>query len=175
MISLLVDFSLNVEAGRDGKATIINFRQASCLPPVKRIGLSGCGAHDFQLEMRQVKFLLDYQGARESEYRLAREHFFAMHTSSRPEITSSALVCPCVYDYVSLIDVALCAFISSLSPRLPSDCGMPALLKTSSPRQSLLTSRTPRVSRCVLYPGFQKSGQAVWMTCAMVLLRSSRL
>ncbi|KAI9462384.1 hypothetical protein BJY52DRAFT_1222007 [Lactarius psammicola] len=50
--------------GRDGKATIINFRQASCLPPVKGIGLSGCGAHDFQLEMRQVKFLLDYQGAR---------------------------------------------------------------------------------------------------------------
>ncbi|KAF8272896.1 hypothetical protein EI94DRAFT_103997 [Lactarius quietus] len=77
--------------GRDGKATIINFRQASCLPPVKRIGLSGCGAHDFQLEMRQVKFLLDYQGAREFEYRLAREHFCAMRTSSTAGITSSAL------------------------------------------------------------------------------------
>ncbi|KAN0134898.1 hypothetical protein V8E53_007272 [Lactarius tabidus] len=78
--------------GRDGKATIINFRQASCLPPVKRIGLSGCGAHDFQLEMRQVKFLLDYQGAREFEYRLAREHFYAIHTSSRARTTSNALL-----------------------------------------------------------------------------------
>ncbi|KAH9065975.1 hypothetical protein EDB87DRAFT_1594161 [Lactarius vividus] len=77
--------------GRDGKATIINFRQASCLPPVKRIGLSGCGADDFRLEMRQVKFLLDYEGAREFEYRLARNHFYAMRMSSTKGIPSSAI------------------------------------------------------------------------------------
>ncbi|KAH9044729.1 hypothetical protein EDB85DRAFT_1910941 [Lactarius pseudohatsudake] len=77
--------------GRDGKATIINFRHASCLPPVKRIGLSGCGAHDFQLEMRQVKFLLDYEGAREFEYRLARNHWYAMRMSSIGGISSSAI------------------------------------------------------------------------------------
>ncbi|KAH8997529.1 hypothetical protein EDB92DRAFT_1840286 [Lactarius akahatsu] len=77
--------------GRDGKATIINFRQASCLPPVKRIGLSGCGAHDFQLEMRQVKFLLDYEGAREFEYRLARNHCYAMRMSSIGGISSNAI------------------------------------------------------------------------------------
>ncbi|KAH9165838.1 hypothetical protein EDB89DRAFT_2007524 [Lactarius sanguifluus] len=78
--------------GRDGKATIINFRQASCLPPVKRIGLSGCGAHDFQLEMRQVKFLLDYEGAREFEYRRARNHCYAMPMSSIGGISSSAIL-----------------------------------------------------------------------------------
>ncbi|KAI9445030.1 hypothetical protein H4582DRAFT_2053201 [Lactarius indigo] len=77
--------------GRDGKATIINFRQASCLPPVKRIGLSGCGAHDFQLEMRQVKFLLDYQGAREFEYRLARKHCYATRMSSIGGITTGTI------------------------------------------------------------------------------------
>ena len=58
--------------GRDGRPTIINFRRASCLRPAMTIGLGGCSTHEFQLEMRQVKFLLDYQGAREFEYQLAR-------------------------------------------------------------------------------------------------------
>ncbi|KAI9512917.1 hypothetical protein F5148DRAFT_1160727 [Russula earlei] len=70
--------------GRDGKPTIINFRHASCLQPAMQIGLSGCDAHEFQLEMRQVKFLLDYQGARESEYRLAREN----HPASRSRMNT---------------------------------------------------------------------------------------
>ena len=159
-----IAFALRFEAGRDGKATIINFRQASCLPPVNRIGLSGCGAHDFQLEMRQVKFLLDYQGAREFEYRLAREHFYAMRTSSRAGITSSSLVRLDLYDSISMIDVDLCALISSLSLRIPFDCGMPAPLKSSIPRHSLLMFQTPRVSRYNPYLGFQKSGHPVWMT-----------
>lgn len=58
-------------AGKDGKPTIINFRRAACLRPAMKIGLGGCSTHEFQLEMRQVKFLLDYQGAREFEYQLA--------------------------------------------------------------------------------------------------------
>ncbi|KAI0001845.1 hypothetical protein BJV77DRAFT_19811 [Russula vinacea] len=58
--------------GRDGKPTIINFRRASCVQPAIKIGLGGCSTHEFQLEMRQVKFLLDYKGAREFEYQLAR-------------------------------------------------------------------------------------------------------
>jgi hypothetical protein len=59
--------------GRDGKPTIINFRRASCLRPAVKIGLGGCSTHEFQLEMRQIKFLLDYEGAREIEYQLARK------------------------------------------------------------------------------------------------------
>ncbi|KAF8506930.1 hypothetical protein F5888DRAFT_1646516 [Russula emetica] len=58
--------------GKDGKPTIINFRRASCLRPAMKIGLGSCSTHEFQLEMRQVKFLLDYEGAREFEYQLAR-------------------------------------------------------------------------------------------------------
>lgn len=71
------------DTGRDGKATIINFRHASCLPPATKIGLSGCSTYDFQLEMRQVKFLLDYQGAREAEYRLAGERRSATRLNDR--------------------------------------------------------------------------------------------
>jgi len=62
---------LRLALGRDGKPTIINFRRAACLRPAMKIGLGGCSTHEFQLEMRQVKFLLDYQGAREFEYELA--------------------------------------------------------------------------------------------------------
>ncbi|KAH9968789.1 hypothetical protein BC827DRAFT_282977 [Russula dissimulans] len=47
------------------------------------IGLGGCNAHEFQLEMRQVKFLLDYQGAREFEYRLARKNRSATRMNTR--------------------------------------------------------------------------------------------
>jgi hypothetical protein len=79
---------MEFDVGRDGKATIINFRHASCLPPAMKIGLSGCSTYEFQLEMRQVKFLLDYQDAREAEYRLARERRYATTLNSREGVAS---------------------------------------------------------------------------------------
>ncbi|KAI0068257.1 hypothetical protein BV25DRAFT_545290 [Artomyces pyxidatus] len=57
--------------GFDGKVTIVNFRRASCLSPNKLVGLKACSIDDFAIEMRHVKFLLDFDGAREREYRLA--------------------------------------------------------------------------------------------------------
>ncbi|KAI0274824.1 hypothetical protein BC834DRAFT_15383 [Gloeopeniophorella convolvens] len=75
--------------GRDGKATIINFRQASCVPKMERLGIHGCNQHEFELEMRQVRFLLDYQGARDSEYKLART-LLSAHWGER----ASAIPCP---------------------------------------------------------------------------------
>jgi len=54
------------------------------------IGLGGCNVHEFQLEMRHVKFLLDYQGAREFEYRLARENRSAIRMNTRERDTSIA-------------------------------------------------------------------------------------
>ena len=75
------------DTGRDGRPTIINFRRASCLQPATMIGLGVCSAHEFQLEMRQVKFLLDYQGAREFEYQLARKCLSAAGVNSRERPT----------------------------------------------------------------------------------------
>jgi hypothetical protein len=59
-----------------------------------QVGLSRCSTHELQLEMRQVKFLLDYQGAREFEYRLARERRFVTKTNTRQEVTSIPPVRP---------------------------------------------------------------------------------
>lgn len=53
-----------------------------------KIGLSGCSAYEFQLEMRQVKFLLDYQGAREFEYQLARECHSTTRMNTRDGVMS---------------------------------------------------------------------------------------
>jgi hypothetical protein len=79
---------MEFDTGRDGKPTIINFRHASCLPPAMKIGLSGCSTYEFQLEMRQVKFLLDFQDARETEYRLASEPRYASLLNPREGITT---------------------------------------------------------------------------------------
>jgi hypothetical protein len=53
-----------------------------------KIGLSGCSTYEFQLEMRQVKFLLDYQDAREAEYRLARERRSAIILNARKGVAT---------------------------------------------------------------------------------------
>ena len=85
--------------GRDGKPTIINFRRASCLRPAMKIGLDGCGTREFQLEMRKVKFLLDYQGAREFEYQLATRCRSATGMNAREGPTLVAPVGLAPHDY----------------------------------------------------------------------------
>lgn len=68
-----------------------------------QIGLSSCSIHEFQFEMRQVKFLLDYQGAREVEYRLTRER--RPVTCERTNFVSS--VCLTFLGYSAMVDADL--------------------------------------------------------------------
>jgi|SRR5712671_1552197 len=109
----IITVSFEFDAGRDGKPTIINFRHASCLQPAMEIGLGGCHAHEFQLEMRQVRFLLDYQGAREFEYRLARENRSAIRMNTHKGDTFTAPVC-IVHDRTTIVDANLCASASHI-------------------------------------------------------------
>ena len=60
-----------------------------------KIGLGGCSTHEFQLEMRQVKFLLDYQGALEFEYQLAKCHSATgMNTPEGPTLVTPVGLAP---------------------------------------------------------------------------------
>jgi hypothetical protein len=59
-----------------------------------QIGLSRCSSDELQFEMRQVKFLLDYQGAREFEYRLAREWRSVTKMNTRQEVISPVRPAP---------------------------------------------------------------------------------
>jgi len=72
-----------------------------------QIGLSRCSTHELQLEMRQVKFLLDYQGAREFEYRLAREWRSVTKMNTRQEVTSIPPVRPAPHDYILIVGANL--------------------------------------------------------------------
>jgi hypothetical protein len=72
-----------------------------------QIGLSRCSTDEFQLEMRQVKFLLDYQGSREFEYRLAKERRSVTKMDTRGEVTSISFVCPAPHDDTPIVDANL--------------------------------------------------------------------
>jgi hypothetical protein len=76
-----------------------------------KIGLSGCSTHEFQLEMRKVKFLLDYQGAREVEYRLARERRSAAGMNIREAVIPSAPVCTAPL-HITMVNANLCVPVS---------------------------------------------------------------
>ena len=100
--------------GRDGKPTIINFRRASCLRPAMKIGLGGCSTREFQLEMRQVKFLLDYQGARKSEYQLATRCRSAtgMNACERPALVTPVGFAP--RNCTMAVDTNICVSVSHI-------------------------------------------------------------
>jgi hypothetical protein len=62
-----------------------------------KIGLGSCSTHEFHLEMRQVKFLLDYQDAREFEYQLARRRCRSatgMNARERPTLVTPVGLAP---------------------------------------------------------------------------------
>lgn len=71
-----------------------------------KIGLGACLTHEFQLEMRQVKFLLDYQGAREFEYQLARRCRSATGINAREGLVSPVGLAPC--DCTMITDANTC-------------------------------------------------------------------
>ena len=77
-----------------------------------KVGLGGCSIHEFQLEMRQVKFLLDYQGAREFEYQLARGCCSATRMNTRKGTTLVTPVCP--HDCTTTVDTNLCLSVSHI-------------------------------------------------------------
>ncbi|KAI0651787.1 hypothetical protein C8Q79DRAFT_1005044 [Trametes meyenii] len=58
----------NVLIGGDGRVTLINFQAASARDPIPEVGLSPTDKGLLALEMRQVMFKLDYEGARAREY-----------------------------------------------------------------------------------------------------------
>ena len=79
-----------------------------------KIGLGGCSTHEFQLEMRQVKFLLDYQGAREFEYQLATRCRSAAGMNAREGPTLVAPVCLVPHDCTMNADTNICVSVSHL-------------------------------------------------------------
>ena len=76
-----------------------------------QIGLSRCSTDEFQLEMRQVKFLLDYRGARGFEYRLTREWRSVIKTNAREEVTSISPV-GLTHDHTPVVNANLCISVS---------------------------------------------------------------
>jgi hypothetical protein len=62
--------------------------------------------------MRQVKFLLDYQGAREFEYQLSRRCRFATATNTREGTALVTPVCLAPHNYTTTVDTNLCVTVS---------------------------------------------------------------
>jgi hypothetical protein len=79
-----------------------------------KIGLSGCSTHEFQLEMRKVKFLLDYQGAREFEYQLATRCRSAtvMNAAEGPTLVTPVGFAP--HDCTMTTDTNVCVPVSHI-------------------------------------------------------------
>ncbi|PIL32027.1 hypothetical protein GSI_06731 [Ganoderma sinense ZZ0214-1] len=57
----------NILIGGDGRVTLVDFSMARTKRPIKEIGLEGCTDKDLALELRKVKFILDYGHARSHE------------------------------------------------------------------------------------------------------------
>ncbi|PCH33607.1 hypothetical protein WOLCODRAFT_135213 [Wolfiporia cocos MD-104 SS10] len=53
--------------GGDARVTIIDFQESRSRQPVDDMSMGTTYSHDLNLEMRRVKFMLDYDGAREYE------------------------------------------------------------------------------------------------------------
>jgi len=118
-----------------------------------QFGLSSCSADEFQLEMRRVKFLLDYQGAREFEYRLAREWRSVTKMKTREGVSSFSPVCHTPCDFMATVDADLRTSFLYLRPLFNN--GMQVHSKTFPHLHFLSTSPMPWTFRSSPYPGFQ--------------------
>ncbi|KAI0824228.1 hypothetical protein BC628DRAFT_1420311 [Trametes gibbosa] len=57
----------NMLIGGDGRVTLVNFHAARAREPMPQLGLQPANRNDFALELRQVMYKLDYEGARVRE------------------------------------------------------------------------------------------------------------
>lgn len=57
----------NILIGGDGRVTLVDFSMARTKRPIKEIGLEGCTDKELAVELRKVKFILDYGHARSHE------------------------------------------------------------------------------------------------------------
>ena len=54
--------------GADGRVTITNFKTARSLFPLGNVGVRACVPAELALELRMVKYILDYEGAQKREH-----------------------------------------------------------------------------------------------------------
>lgn len=57
----------NMLIGGDGRVTLVNFHAARAREPIPELGLERADKHELALELRQVMYKLDYEGARARE------------------------------------------------------------------------------------------------------------
>ncbi|KAI1797820.1 hypothetical protein LXA43DRAFT_268930 [Ganoderma leucocontextum] len=57
----------NILVGGDGRVTLMDFSMARTKRPIEEIGLEGCTDKELAVELRKVKFILDYGHARSHE------------------------------------------------------------------------------------------------------------
>lgn len=57
----------NMLIGADTRVTIINFQNSRCLIPNRSVRLAAASSAELRMEMRKVKFQLEYDGARQKE------------------------------------------------------------------------------------------------------------
>ncbi|CDO72306.1 hypothetical protein BN946_scf184977.g3 [Trametes cinnabarina] len=58
----------NILIGGDGRVTLVNFHAARARKPIPELNLMSVTKAELDLELRQVMFKLDYEGARKREY-----------------------------------------------------------------------------------------------------------
>ncbi|KAL7285265.1 hypothetical protein ACG7TL_000359 [Trametes sanguinea] len=58
----------NMLVGGDGRVTLIDFHAARARKPIPELGIEAVTRAELDLELRQVMFKLDYEGARKREY-----------------------------------------------------------------------------------------------------------
>ena len=116
--------------------------------------------------MRQVKFLLDYKGAREFEYQLARGCRSAAGIATCEGTALVTPVCLFPHDCTTTADTNLCISFPYL--RSLSENGMQVHLKTSPHPRFPFTFLALQTSRYIPYPGFQAIGCCVRTTSILI-------
>ena len=122
--------------------------------------------------MRQVKFLLDYEGAREFEYQLARGCRSANGMANYEGTDLVTPVCLTPHDCTTTVDTNLCISFPYL--RSLSENGTQVHLKPSPHLRFPFTFLALQTSRYVPYPGFQAIGRCVRTTSILIHERTTR-
>jgi hypothetical protein len=121
--------------------------------------------------MRQVKFLLDYDGAREFEYQLARGCRSANGMANCEGTDLVTPVCLTPHDCTTTVDTNLCISFPYL--RSLSENGTQVHLKPSPHLRFPFTFAALQTSRYIPYPGFQAIGRCVRTTSILIHERTT--